>query len=278
MKSISPLRYPGGKAKFYDNIIKIFENNKIVSPVYCEAFAGGAGLALLLLKNNVVKKLILNDIDKSIFAFWKSILYYTEDFCNMIENVTINLNEREIQKKLQKDKNNLNMNEKEDILKLGFSTFFLNRVNRSGIINAGVIGGINQDGNYKMDCRFNKTKLIERIKDIAKYKDKIELYNLDATVFIEKIKNKKSLFIFFDPPYFNKGHELYTNFYNKIDHIKLANYISTINKNWIITYDNTSEIKEIYSKYKIKEFDINYSLEKKRKAKEILIVKNNFII
>lgn len=278
MKSISPLRYPGGKAKFYDNIIKIFENNKIEKPVYCEAFAGGAGLALLLLKNNMVKKLILNDIDKSIFTFWKSVLCYTKDFCRMIENVTITLDEREIQKKLQKDKNNLNMNEKEDILKLGFSTFFLNRVNRSGIINAGVIGGINQDGNYKMDCRFNKTKLIERIKDIAKYKDKIELYNLDATVFIEKIKNKKSLFIFFDPPYFNKGHELYTNFYNKIDHIKLANYISTINKNWIITYDNTSEIKEIYSKYKIKEFNINYSLEKKRKAKEILIVKNNFII
>ena len=170
------------------------------------------------------------------------------------------------------------MDEKEDILKLGFSTFFLNRVNRSGIINAGVIGGINQDGSYKMDCRFNKIKLIERIKEIAKYKKKIELYNLDATVFIEKIKNKKSLFIFFDPPYFNKGHELYTNFYNKTDHEKLANFISTVNKNWIITYDNANEIREIYSRYQIKEFDINYSIEKKIKTKEILIAKNNFII
>ena len=278
MKSISPLRYPGGKAKFYDNIIKIFENDKIVSPVYCEAFAGGAGLALLLLKNNVVKKLILNDIDKSIFAFWKSILYHTEDFCNMIENVKITLNEREIQKKLQKNKNKFSMNDKEDVLKLGFSTFFLNRVNRSGIINAGVIGGVNQEGRYKMDCRFNKKKLIERIREISKYKNKIELYNLDAPIFIEKIKNKKSLFIFFDPPYFNKGHELYTNFYNKTDHEKLANYISTINKKWIITYDNATEIREIYSKYQIKEFDINYSLEKKIKAKEILITKKNFII
>ena len=127
---------------------------------------------MLLLKNNVVKKLILNDIDKSIFAFWKSILYHTEDFCNMIENVKITLNEREIQKKLQKNKNKFSMNDKEDVLKLGFSTFFLNRVNRSGIINAGVIGGVNQEGRYKMDCRFNKKKLIERIREISKYKNR----------------------------------------------------------------------------------------------------------
>lgn len=278
MRQLSPLRYPGGKAKFYNNIIKIFNDNNIKKPVYCEAFAGGAGLALLLLKNNIVDKLILNDIDKSIYCFWKSILDFNKEFCEMINSVNIDLVEREIQKKIQKDKDILDLTKKSDILKLGFSTFFLNRVNRSGIIRAGVIGGIEQNGNYKMDCRFNKKNLIERVREIAKCKNKIELYNLDATVFIEKIKNKKSLFIFFDPPYFNKGHELYTNFYNKTDHEKLANYISTINKKWIITYDNAIEIKEIYSNYQIKEFDITYSLEKKVKAKEILITKKNFII
>ena len=278
MSTVSPLRYPGGKAKFYNNIIKIFNDNNIERPIYCEAFAGGAGLALLLLKNNIVDKLILNDIDKSIYCFWKSILDFNKEFCEMIKLVNIDLAEREIQKKIQKDKDILNLTKKSDILKLGFSTFFLNRVNRSGIIRAGVIGGIEQNGNYKMDCRFNKKNLIERIKEINKYKKKIEFYNLDAIDFLKKIENKKKIFIFFDPPYFQKGKDLYTNFYMIDDHINLAKHISNLKQDWITTYDNTEEIKEIYSEFQIKEFDILYSLEKKRKAKEILICKKNLII
>ena len=278
MSAISPLRYPGGKAKFYNNIIKIFNDNNIEKPIYCEAFAGGAGLALLLLKNNIVDKLILNDIDKSIYCFWKSILEFNKEFCEMINSVNIDLVEREIQKKIQKDKDILDLTKKSDILKLGFSTFFLNRVNRSGIIRAGVIGGIEQNGNYKMDCRFNKKNLIERIKEINKYKKKIEFYNLDAIDFLKKIENKKKIFIFFDPPYFQKGKDLYTNFYMIDDHINLAKHISNLKQDWITTYDNIEEIKEIYSEFQIKEFDILYSLEKKRKAKEILICKKNLII
>ena len=278
MRQLSPLRYPGGKAKFYNNIIKIFNDNNIEKPIYCEAFAGGAGLALLLLKNNIVDKLILNDIDKSIYCFWKSILDFNKEFCEMINSVNIDLVEREIQKKIQKDKDILDLTKKSNILKLGFSTFFLNRVNRSGIIRAGVIGGIEQNGNYKMDCRFNKNNLIERIKEINKYKKKIEFYNLDAIDFLKKIENKKKIFIFFDPPYFQKGKDLYTNFYMIEDHINLAKHISNLKQDWITTYDNTEEIKEIYSEFQIKEFDILYSLEKKRKAKEILICKKNLII
>lgn len=278
MRQLSPLRYPGGKAKFYNNIIKIFNDNNIEKPIYCEAFAGGAGLALLLLKNNIVDKLILNDIDKSIYCFWKSILDFNKEFCEMINSVNIDLVEREIQKKIQKDKDILDLTKKSDILKLGFSTFFLNRVNRSGIIRAGVIGGIEQNGNYKMGCRFNKNNLIERIKEINKYKKKIEFYNLDAIDFLKKIENKKKIFIFFDPPYFQKGKDLYTNFYMIEDHINLAKHISNLKQDWITTYDNTEEIKEIYSEFQIKEFDILYSLEKKRKAKEILICKKNLII
>ena len=196
----------------------------------------------------------------------------------MIDIVNIDLVEREIQKKIQKDKDILDLTKKSDILKLGFSTFFLNRVNRSGIIRAGVIGGMKQNGNYKMNCRFNKNNLIERIKEIDKYKKKIEFYNLDAIDFLKKIENKKKIFIFFDPPYFQKGKDLYTNFYMIEDHINLAKHISNLKQDWITTYDNTEEIKEIYSKFQIKEFDILYSLEKKRKAKEILICKKNFII
>ena len=164
--SISPLRYPGGKAKVYKQIVDLLEKNNKIETTYIEPFAGGCGLALMLLKNNIVSSLLLNDIDKSIYCFWKSVLKYNIELCQMIDSAILTLEEREIQKSIQINKEKINTRKKEDVLKLGFSTFYLNRVNRSGIINAGVIGGIKQTGNYKMDCRFNKKKLIEKIQEI----------------------------------------------------------------------------------------------------------------
>ena len=189
-KSISPLRYPGGKAKVYKQIVDLLEKNNKIETTYIEPFAGGCGLALMLLKNNIVSNLILNDIDKSIYCFWKSVLKYNSELCQMVDSATLTLEEREIQKSIQNNKEKIDMRKKEDVLKLGFSTFYLNRVNRSGIIKAGVIGGINQDGNYKMDCRFNKKDLVEKIQEIYKYKDKIKFYNLDVLDFLKRIKIK----------------------------------------------------------------------------------------
>lgn len=272
-KSISPLRYPGGKAKVYNQIVSLLVNNNKLGITYVEPFAGGCGLALMLLKNNIVSNLILNDIDKSIYCFWKSVLKYNNELCQMINTAVLTLEERENQKLIQKNKDKINIRKKEDVLKLGFSTFYLNRVNRSGIIKAGVIGGTKQTGNYKMDCRFNKKDLIKKIEEIGKYKDRIKFYNLDVIEFLKRIK-KKDTFIFFDPPYYEKGKDLYVNFYEDENHRKLANRISKLRNDWIVTYDNTNPIKEIYSLYRQIEFNISYTLEKKRKAKEIMIFSN----
>lgn len=275
MRSFSPLRYPGGKAKFYNNIVDYFNKNNIKEKIYVEPFAGGCGLSLLLLENNIVDKLILNDIDKGIYAFWQSVLLYNKEFCSLVEMSVINLEERNRQKSIYDNKNNIDIFNKKQLLDLGFSTFYLNRVNRSGIIKGGVIGGVSQSGKYKMDCRFNKPNLIKRIEKIGNLKNKIQFFNLDVLDFLD-ILPQKDVFIYFDPPYYRKGKDLYTNFYNHLDHVKLANKIFKLPQNWIITYDNVDEIREIYSDFKIIEFDINYTLAKNRKAKEFLICKDNY--
>lgn len=275
MRSFSPLRYPGGKAKFYNNIVEYFNKNNIKEKIYVEPFAGGCGLSLLLLQNNIVDKLILNDIDKGIYAFWQSVLLYNTEFCSLVEMSVISLEERNRQKSIYDNKNNVDILNKKQLLDLGFSTFYLNRVNRSGIIKGGVIGGVSQSGKYKMDCRFNKSNLIKRIEEIGNLKSKIQFFNLDVLEFLN-ILPQKNVFIYFDPPYYRKGKDLYANFYNHLDHVKLANKIFTLPQKWIITYDNVDEIREIYSDFKIIEFDINYTLAKNRKAKEFLICKNNY--
>lgn len=271
MSRISPLRYPGGKYKMFKYTKKLIQSNNLTGCTYIEPYAGGAGLALGLLfdqEEKPVSRIILNDLDRSIYAFWYSVLYETDNLCRMIEEAEITMETRNEQIKIQKNKQNC------DFLSLGFSTFFLNRVNVSGIIKGGVIGGYNQTGNYKMDCRFNKADLVQRIHKIASAQDKIEIHNLDAVIFIHDVINQLSeqSLIFIDPPYYNQGPNLYYNHYSHNDHYALSQEILKINKPWIATYDNTNAIRSMYSNHcYIEDFSLTYSANKKCLGQEIRI-------
>lgn len=199
----SPLRYPGGKHKLYKYVAELVRINNC--DTYIEPFCGGAAVALELLFEGIVRDVIINDYDYSIFCFWDSILNRTEEFVQLVEHVEVNLAEWYRQKEVRE---NIDAHTP---LEIGFSTFFLNRTNRSGIIDkAGPIGGLTQQGNYLIDCRFNKPRLISQIRRIADQRDHIKIYNLEALDFIESvILKKRKAFIFFDPPYYGKGPGLY---------------------------------------------------------------------
>ena len=273
MEHYSPLRYPGGKGKIADYFKQIIKKNSLYDGIYVEPYAGGAAVALSLLFNEYVSKIIINDIDKSIYAFWHSIINRTNDFCKLIEITPITINEWKKQKKVQSNK------EKEILLKLGFSTFFLNRTNRSGIINAGVIGGLYQTGKWKIDARYNKQDLINRIKKISLYKDRIIIYNKDATKLIRTLRkslHSSKVIFYFDPPYYIKGKDLYLNYYENRDHNEISTEIKKIeNKKWIITYDNVNYIRELYKNYRKRKFSINYSAGKNNRGEEIMIFSDN---
>jgi DNA adenine methylase len=271
MTFYSPLRYPGGKAKLANYFKQLFEENSLKKGIYVEPYVGGASIALSLLIEGFASKVIINDIDKSIFAFWYSVLNYPDELCNLIKKTPVNIKIWRKQKKIQTEKNN------QDFLTLGFSTFFLNRTNRSGIIGAGAIGGINQEGKWKINARYNKKGLIERIKKISLYKDKIILCNLDAVELIKQLKHlpKKTL-IYLDPPYYNKGKELYLNYYLDEDHKKIAEEINKTKKQkWIITYDDAKLIKQLYNKNKKINYSLTYSAGKSRKGNELIIFSKN---
>jgi DNA adenine methylase len=166
--TMTPLRYPGGKTQFYPLVRKLLENNGLIGHTYIEPFAGGAGIAIKLLLNNDVNHIIINDIDPAIYAFWYSVLYFSDDLCSLIEKTPITVEQWHKQKQIYLDK-------KERVVNIGFATLFLNRTNVSGIINGGIIGGLQQNGPYGIDARFTKTTLINKIKTISKQKNKIDI-------------------------------------------------------------------------------------------------------
>ena len=262
----SPLRYPGGKYKLYSYVSELVKQNGCST--YIEPFCGGAALAFELLLNGVVKKIIINDFDYSIYCMWESILDNTDAFLQKIIDTDVSIDEWHKQKKIRDHLADFSP------LDIGFSTFFLNRTNRSGIIDkAGPIGGLRQEGNYPIDCRFNKKTLADQIIRIACHRKNITLHNLEALDFIDDvILHTRNSFVFFDPPYYGKGPELYTNFYSHGDHVNLSLAIlnKMRNRKWIVTYDNVNEIKAMYATVDGIEFRLQYTLQEKKAGSEVL--------
>lgn len=267
----TPLRYPGGKAKLTKWFSEIIHFNNLDDCHYIELYAGGAGAAIKLLLSGSVKSITINDSDPIIFAFWWSVLNQTDNLIELIEKTPVDLENWNIQRNIM-----LNY-EQFSLLERGFSAFYLNRTNRSGILKGGVIGGKNQNGNYKIDARFNKVNLISRIRDIEKYKHEINIFNEDAKDMFVKLNtyDPSNTLVYLDPPYYDKGSQLYRNYYTYNDHEIISNLVEKIEMPCIITYDNCKEIKELYKNFNSEMFNIKYSAHMERpNATELLFYKN----
>lgn len=262
----SPLRYPGGKTFLFPFFDKVIKDNKLEGIIYVEPFAGGAGAALALLFLEKVDHIVINDLDRAIYSFWKSAIFNSEKFIKKINSTPINIKEWRKQKAIYHDA-------KAKQLDRGFATFYLNRTNVSGILDGGPIGGVKQLGKYKINARFNKEKLIEKIRQLSQYKNRITVTNKDGLDLITEYLSQKNAFIYLDPPYYEKGSTLYLNHYKKDDHQCLA---EKLNKSpdafWLLTYDNKKEIKSLYPNRRIINFSLNYNAYESRKGKEVMIL------
>lgn len=270
----SPLRYPGGKGKLASFMEYMIDRLGHRGGTYIEPFAGGAGIAVELLLRNVVNRIVINDYDKGVWSFWKAILTETDRFVEQVRTVPLTIDEWYRQHEIC-----VNQNDKYSF-ELGFATFYMNRTNRSGIIKGGVVGGLEQAGNWTMDVRFNREDLIKRIQNIASRKKDIKLYNKDISSFITHYVPlyEDNALIYFDPPYYKKGKQLYMNYFSREDHARIESAIrENINCDWIITYDEANEIEEIYKDYQLYLYDLNYSVSEKCRASELMIFRNGIL-
>ena len=271
----SPLRYPGGKSKIAPLIRLIIKKTGNSGITYIEPFAGGAGVALSLLIEGDVNKIVINDYDKAIYSFWRALKESPQELIDLIAHTPITIDEWRHQKDIYITQN------KKYSIELGFAAFFLNRTNRSGILSAGPIGGYSQMGNYGMGARFNRDALICRIQEIAKFKSQIMVYNKEIRSFINGVipKYQDQAFVYFDPPYYENGQRLYKNFFSPTDHADIAkSIVSGVNCPWIITYDDVPELREIYSNYVQRKYTLNYSAANKGKGSEIIIFKSPILL
>jgi len=268
----TPLRYPGGKQRLAPFVKELLIENKLVGGHYVEPYAGGAGVAFELLLSNQVSHIHLNDSSVPIYAFWNSVISRPEDFCRRIKSASLTVEEWKKHREIVRNPVN------QDEFELGFSTFYLNRCNRSGVLSGGLIGGILQAGKWKMDARFSRNELIRRIEVIAAKQGAITLRNMDAEKFIlEYIPTLPAkTFVYCDPPYFEKSSRLYLDRYEKKDHERIALVIQKhLSKKWIVSYDGAPEIISYYQSRKSFMYDLQYNAAKVYKGREIFIFSDN---
>ncbi len=268
----TPLRYPGGKSLMTSFIKDVLVLNGMKKSLYAEPYAGGAGAAINLLLDNAVDRIAINDASIGIYSFWFYLLNENDKFISKIKETVVNLREWQIQRRIFKGAI-------EPSFDLAFATFFLSRTNRSGILAAGPIGGQTEEGqasaNYKIDCRFNKEFLLDKVRKIYKLKDRIAVSNLDALEFLKNIRTKNAL-IYLDPPYYKQGKALYLDYYKHESHVELANFLMKKHPyKWLLSYDNVLEIKKLYSEYELYSFDLCYTAHEVKNGSELLTHSKN---
>ena len=268
---LSPLRYPGGKSRLAPYITQLIRCQDKRPTSYAEPFAGGAGAALKLLTNETVKTIHINDLSSGIAAFWRSVFNSNKEFIAKVRETPITMDEWYKQRDIFRNP------DKYDDITLGFATFFLNRCNRSGILTAGPIGGLKQAGKWKIDARFNRSNLAEKIIFIGKYSKRVSVTQLDAKEFMGSVEPEgENVFFYVDPPYIVQGEQLYLNSLTYQNHIELAEYLHGVSAPWILTYDVVDQVTDdLYKGLRVAEFDISHTAQKQHIGSEYIVYGDN---
>jgi DNA adenine methylase len=271
----SPLRYPGGKGKLARFVAEVVKRNGLQDGMYVEPYAGGAAVALELLLTGLVRRVHINDLSRPIYAFWIGVLEHTDEFNRMVVDTPLDIETWSRMKRIFGNPNDA------DDLQLGFATFYLNRTNRSGILNGGPIGGRSQNATWNMDARYNRTDLVARIERISRVSRRITLTNLDARQMLRlHAKNwPERTLIYLDPPYYEKGRELYYNFYRPEDHAGVASAIRGLtNLHWIVSYDDVSPIHDLYLTERWLQYQIGYSARERTTGREAMFFSQRLMV
>ncbi|MDR1450659.1 MAG: DNA adenine methylase [Propionibacteriaceae bacterium] len=264
---ISPLRYPGGKARIAPYLAQLIRAQNYRPMSYAEPFAGGAGAALKLLVDETVKTIHINDLAPGVAAFWRSVFYNGEALATMVCDASVTVDDWRHHREV------FDNPEEHDDLILGFSTFFLNRCNRSGILTACPIGGFDQSGKWKIDARFNRSDLSERIRLLGQYRRRVSVTQMDAKDFVSSVEHMgRSLLLYVEPPYLIQGEDLYLDSLSYTDHVALAKHLGTTSVPWILTYDTANQVTdELYRGCRAARFNIAHTAQKQHVGSEYVV-------
>lgn len=267
---ISPLRYPGSKQSLVKYAERFLRANKLVGREWIEPCAGGASIALSLISRGLVPRATIVEKDPLIHAFWKCLKTDGAILCELARKLSITVQTwQEFQKYREPE-----AVDRFPPMELALAGLFFNRVNYSGIIGAKPIGGMSQSSDYKIDCRFTKSTVIDRMVDAARLMDRIAVVGGDGLSYLRRSHarlSRRGSVVYVDPPYFVQGKKLYRYHFVERDHVRLARFLNEAKFPWLVSYDNDPFVVSLFSSHNIRPICLRYTVREARKADELLI-------
>ena len=251
-RSISPLRYPGGKRWILPFLIRLLEATGGRRKLFVEPFVGGGSVTMGLLESGYAENAVINDLDPLVAAFWSVV--FSKDVDALVDRVRtarVTLDEWNTLKAQDDDCGT-------DVDR-AFRCLFLNRTSFSGIINrtAGPIGGNAQSGEYGVGCRFNLPRIASRISELGRLRDRVLIRGcgtwqgmadrIDMEIVPGSGFRPDDVFWYLDPPFYHKADRLYRRWFETSDHDELHRFLGmTIYGHWLLSYDSAPEIERLY--------------------------------
>ena len=236
----SPFRYPGGKTWLIPTVRQWLKQENKIAKELIEPFAGGGIVSLTTAFEKLAVHITMVELDEEIAAVWEVILNGKNKW--LAEKIySYNLTHVNVKAELE--------NPNKELQDIAFCTILKNRVFHGGIIAKGS-GMIKNGENGKgINSRWYPKTLRDRILAIGHIKDKIDFIRGDAFKVIEQNLNNQNAYFFIDPPYTIAGKRLYTYF--DIDHEKLFELTAQLQGKFMLTYDDTPEIRKLAKKYNL---------------------------
>lgn len=275
---LSPLRYPGSKRRLAKYIASILEINNLRPSLLVEPFAGGASVALHLLANDAVDYVGLIEKDPLVASFWQIIFSDEgEDFDWLIDQI------EQIEITVERW-NELKGTVPDERRERALVCLYLNRTSFSGILapSSGPLGGKTQQSKYKIDCRFPRKTLVQRIRRARKLRDKVGfVWSMDWLEGLKRIcrlrcegQLPENVVYYLDPPFFRKADRLYTFYFKDEDHVQLRDVVLNLSESWILSYDYCSMVDDLYKQGTQGQVELLYSASQNggpKASKEVIL-------
>lgn len=267
-------RYPGGKSKLKKEILHYIQSGMTKRDIteYREPFFGGGSIGIEVLKLNIAKKFWINDFDKGISDIWSSVISEPDRLCGLISEYVPKVDDFFT----FKDKLLKAQDDRDRVLN-GFMKLAIHQISYSGlgVKSGGPLGGLKQESQYNINCRWSPKKLVKDIREVNRLFSNVEVHDnqCDNSDFEASFSGENSM-IYLDPPYYVKGGELYQHSFSIVDHIRLMNSLQKMGNRhaWVLSYDDCDEIIDMYSWAEIVRVNCNYTINTSRNKDELIIL------
>jgi DNA adenine methylase len=257
----SPLRYPGGKSRALKQILPLIPSN--ISE-FREPFVGGGSVyfAVRSIFHNHIKSYWINDLNYDLYCFWKQTRDNVAELVKALVDIKANYNNGSVLfEKLTESKDLLGKNrEMLSEFERAVRFFVLNRITFSGIVDS---GGYSQAAYEK---RFTDSS-IARVELISPYLSGVKITCRDYTDAL--FPDGEDVFIFLDPPYWkateSKLYGTRGTLHTSFDHVQFAENVKKCPHKWLITYDDSPVIRELFDFAEIQEWTLQYGMNNYKK-------------